>query len=122
MVLAFPRDHMSGNPLIRKSNFVFAFLPVRSFGLRFVVQADFLLAASREELLKENEWNRWLRDSLVSTFALGLSPHGSIGIIDTQVSELCRRFRKFKEGEDPTSLEGLNSKDVMYDSTSNSPL
>ena len=42
---------------------------MRSFGLRFVVQADFLLAASREELLKENEWNLWLRNSLVGAFA-----------------------------------------------------
>ena len=30
--------------------------------------------------------------------ALGLSPHGSASIIDTQVGELCRRFRKYKDG------------------------
>ena len=37
--------------------------------------------------------------ALLNILALGLSPHGSIGIIETQVGELCRRFRKAKEEE-----------------------
>jgi hypothetical protein len=36
--------------------------------------------------------------ALLNILALGLSPHGSIGIIETQVGELCRRFRKYKDG------------------------
>ena len=47
---------------------MFAFLPVRSFGFRFVIQADFLLVANREDIIKENVWNEFLRDMLPDTF------------------------------------------------------
>ena len=36
--------------------------------------------------------------ALLNILALGLSPHGSASIIETQVDELCRRFRKYKGG------------------------
>ena len=44
-MLAFP-THENGEPNVERKNHVFAFLPVRSFGFRFVIQADFLLVAS----------------------------------------------------------------------------
>ena len=34
--------------------------------------------------------------ALLNILARGLSPHGSLGIMNTQVDELCRRFRKYK--------------------------
>lgn len=40
---------------------VYAFLPVRDFGMRFAIQADWLLPASREDVLSDNAWNEWLR-------------------------------------------------------------
>ncbi|KAI0989526.1 hypothetical protein GJ496_006624 [Pomphorhynchus laevis] len=39
---------------------VFAFLPVRSFGLPFIVQADFELPSHRQDLKENSEWNEWL--------------------------------------------------------------
>ena len=47
IVLAFPVNS-DGAPIVERVNHVFAYLPIRSFGFRFVVQADFLLVANRE--------------------------------------------------------------------------
>ena len=41
LMLSFPHAD-DGMPKMRARNFVFAFLPVRAVGLRFVVQGDFL--------------------------------------------------------------------------------
>jgi hypothetical protein len=38
---------------------VFAFLPVSSYGLRFIVQADFVVPASREALVETSAFNQW---------------------------------------------------------------
>ena len=35
--------------------------------------------------------------TLLNVLALNLSPQGSAAILETQVAELCRRFRKFAE-------------------------
>ncbi|CAF4224734.1 unnamed protein product, partial [Rotaria sp. Silwood2] len=43
---------------------LFAYLPVRQFGFRFILQADFEIPASRQDILKGNEWNEWLRDEM----------------------------------------------------------
>lgn len=94
IMLAFP-THEDGQPNVGRTNAVFAFLPVRSFGFRFVIQvhmhlcvyvcmctcvhicsfgfrfviqADFLLVANREDIIKENVWNEFLRDMLPDTF------------------------------------------------------
>ena len=47
---------------------VYSFLPVRSCGFRFAIQADFILASSREDILPDRAWNQWLRDSIPSLF------------------------------------------------------
>lgn len=39
---------------------VFAFLPLRTYGLKFILQGDFILPSSREEVDKNNPWNEWL--------------------------------------------------------------
>ena len=67
IMLAFPTNE-DGQPNIDRKNAVFAFLPVRSFGFRFVIQADFLLVANREDIIKENVWNEFLREMLPTTF------------------------------------------------------
>eukprot|EP00325_Prymnesiales_sp_UTEX-LB-985_P007436 CAMPEP_0174708020 /NCGR_PEP_ID=MMETSP1094-20130205/10379_1 /TAXON_ID=156173 /ORGANISM="Chrysochromulina brevifilum, Strain UTEX LB 985" /LENGTH=352 /DNA_ID=CAMNT_0015906507 /DNA_START=66 /DNA_END=1121 /DNA_ORIENTATION=- len=67
ILIAFPL-HSDGLPDVDRVNNVFAFLPIRSFGFKFVIQADFLLVANREDIMKENVWNIWLRDSLPEAF------------------------------------------------------
>eukprot|EP01001_Neometanema_parovale_P004787 NODE_1704_length_1635_cov_82.102513_g1624_i0.p1 GENE.NODE_1704_length_1635_cov_82.102513_g1624_i0~~NODE_1704_length_1635_cov_82.102513_g1624_i0.p1 ORF type:complete len:543 (+),score=154.13 NODE_1704_length_1635_cov_82.102513_g1624_i0:64-1629(+) len=46
---------------------VFAFLPVREFGFKFLIQADFKLSTTRGDI-PESEWNNWLRDNIPDIF------------------------------------------------------
>ncbi|PIA29997.1 hypothetical protein AQUCO_05800225v1 [Aquilegia coerulea] len=39
---------------------VFAFLPLRTYGLKFILQGDFVLPSSREEVDADSAWNQWL--------------------------------------------------------------
>ena len=49
---------------------IFAFLPTElDTGLPFLVNADFVLSASRESVLVDRPWNQWLRDCIAPTFA-----------------------------------------------------
>jgi hypothetical protein len=72
IVLAFPLTSKEEVDASRKPS-LHAFLPVRPYGFRFVVQADFVLASSREEILKDRPWNRWLRDRLPEVFLRALA-------------------------------------------------
>ncbi|RLB92213.1 MAG: hypothetical protein DRH50_10120 [Deltaproteobacteria bacterium] len=48
---------------------VFAYLPIRSdTGLPFLINADFLLTSSREGILEDEPWNKWLRDCAPAVF------------------------------------------------------
>lgn len=38
----------------------FAFLPLRTYGLKFILQGDFVLPSSREEVDGNSAWNQWL--------------------------------------------------------------
>jgi hypothetical protein len=67
VVLAFPLTS-EGEADASREHSLHAFLPVRRYGFRFVVQADFVLASSREEVLKDRPWNRWLRDRIPEVF------------------------------------------------------
>ncbi|EGZ16198.1 hypothetical protein PHYSODRAFT_334382 [Phytophthora sojae] len=39
---------------------VFAYLPLRSYGFRFILQGDFEIPSSREAITNGSEWNEWL--------------------------------------------------------------
>ena len=41
---------------------VFAYLPLRSYGLRFLLQADWMVPSSREAVDASSAWNQFLRD------------------------------------------------------------
>lgn len=47
---------------------VFAFLPLRSYGFRFIVQGDFDLPSSREDVNSDSPWNQWLREEIPFLF------------------------------------------------------
>jgi hypothetical protein len=47
---------------------VFAFLPVRPYGLKFIIHCDFVLAVGREDILRQNPWNMTLRDAVAPVF------------------------------------------------------
>ncbi|KAK6161744.1 hypothetical protein DH2020_005125 [Rehmannia glutinosa] len=47
---------------------VFAFLPLRTYGLKFIVQGDFVLPSSREEVDMDSPWNQWLLSKFPDLF------------------------------------------------------
>lgn len=61
--LAFPLNNQQ-QPLIAKQD-VYAFLPICSSGLPFLIQAGFLLVASRQGIDGSQPWNRRLQDHIV---------------------------------------------------------
>lgn len=52
---------------------VFAFLPLRSYGFRFIVQGDFDVPSSREDVDRDSSWNQWLRNEIHKLFVEALS-------------------------------------------------
>ena len=50
--------------MIPRNQPVFAYLPVAEYGLRFIVQADFVVSSSRETLQENHVWNQWLANEL----------------------------------------------------------
>lgn len=61
--LAFPLDE-NDCPLLDEQQ-VYAFLPISMSGFPFLIQADFLLVSSRQDIDTSKPWNRRLRDRLV---------------------------------------------------------
>ncbi|KAL5542662.1 hypothetical protein UlMin_010372 [Ulmus minor] len=47
---------------------VFAFLPLRTYGMKFIVQGDFVLPSSREEVDGDSPWNQWLLSEFPDLF------------------------------------------------------
>jgi hypothetical protein len=48
--------------------FVYSYLPIRSYGFPFMIQADFLLVSNRQDIHKNKAWNKWLRDQIPFVF------------------------------------------------------
>lgn len=70
IMLAFPVTE-TGEPVIEKQE-VHAFLPLRCYGFNFIVQADFITSASREDVLEHKEWNSALLRSIIDAFLLAV--------------------------------------------------
>ncbi|KAL4248732.1 hypothetical protein ABKN59_007186 [Abortiporus biennis] len=66
VVLAFPIT--SAKVPVIGNQMVHAFLPLRSYGFSFLIQADFLTAASREDILADSRWNQQLLTGVVDAF------------------------------------------------------
>ncbi|KAL0433045.1 UNVERIFIED_CONTAM: protein NO VEIN [Sesamum latifolium] len=47
---------------------VFSFLPLRKYGLKFILQGDFVLPSSREEVDGNSPWNQWLLSEYPNLF------------------------------------------------------
>ncbi|TCD66329.1 hypothetical protein EIP91_001478 [Steccherinum ochraceum] len=66
LVLAFPLT-MDEKPVIMDQA-VYAFLPLRNFGFKFLIQGDFLTPSSREDILCDLRWNITIRDAIPQAF------------------------------------------------------
>jgi hypothetical protein len=83
VVLAFPLDR-EGQADGSREREVHAYLPVRSYGFRFVVQGDFILSSSREAILADRPWNIWLRDQVALTFVAAVEAfQKEVGVLRT---------------------------------------
>jgi hypothetical protein len=71
LILAFPVKP-DGSAYVVKAQKVFAFLPTRGYGFNFIIQADFLVPANREDIHKDKLWNKWLRDNISSVFLIAV--------------------------------------------------
>ena len=52
---------------------MFAYLPLRSYGFRFIIQGDFEVPSSREDVDGDKSWNQWLREEIPQLFIDALS-------------------------------------------------
>ncbi|KAL3693177.1 hypothetical protein R1sor_006828 [Riccia sorocarpa] len=70
IALAFQLTEVSGGvyEACSEQQQVFAFLPLRAYGLRFIVQGDFIVPSSREEVDCDSDWNQWLRTEIPDVF------------------------------------------------------
>lgn len=66
ITLAFPLTE-SSVPIIKPQN-LFVFLPVRAVGFNFLIQADFVTDASRQDIVKDSLRNVQLVDSVADAF------------------------------------------------------
>ncbi|KKK47810.1 hypothetical protein LCGC14_3151420, partial [marine sediment metagenome] len=48
------------------NSLVFAYFPIKSFGFKFIIHADFQTVTNREDLPEDNSWNLWLIKQLQS--------------------------------------------------------
>ncbi|KAI0316837.1 hypothetical protein OF83DRAFT_1124692 [Amylostereum chailletii] len=66
IVLAFPVD-ADEQPIVTMRE-THAFLPLRCYGFKFIIQADFLTSASRDDVLVDVDWNVVLRAGITTAF------------------------------------------------------
>lgn len=65
--IAFPIDQEV------EKGVLFSYLPVyEKIDLPFFINSDFLLTSSREEVLEDLDWNKWLRNAIAQTYVDGL--------------------------------------------------
>ncbi|KAH7258717.1 hypothetical protein B0J15DRAFT_396321 [Fusarium solani] len=69
ILLAFP---VHDTPSLPTAHQVYAFLPIRSYGFNFLIQADFLLTPNREDL-NSSSWNKTLRNSIPNAFVAAVN-------------------------------------------------
>ncbi|KAI3791105.1 hypothetical protein L2E82_04710 [Cichorium intybus] len=68
--IAFPLEESDDGNYIPKMDqqYVFAFLPLRTYGFKFIIQGDFILPSSREEVDGDSPWNQWLLSEFPNLF------------------------------------------------------
>ncbi|XP_069785977.1 uncharacterized protein [Narcine bancroftii] len=80
LALAFKLDSEKRNQGSRsqpEKQPVFAFLPLRSFGFRFIIQGDFDIPSSREDIDRDSPWNQWLRSEIPQLFLKAMETFSS---------------------------------------------
>ncbi|XP_051530357.1 uncharacterized protein LOC127427065 isoform X2 [Myxocyprinus asiaticus] len=68
LALAFQLSDTASCDVKPQKQPVFAFLPLRSFGFHFIIQGDFDIPSSREDVDRDSSWNQWLRSEIPHLF------------------------------------------------------
>ncbi|KAM7255794.1 hypothetical protein ACFE04_011535 [Oxalis oulophora] len=89
ITLAFPNQERLDRGSV--SHGVYAFLPTEMVtNFPFIIQADFLLASSRESVLLDNKWNKGILDLVPTAFVNAFT--SLVKLTDAPVSNLPRMF------------------------------
>ncbi|KAK9138344.1 hypothetical protein Sjap_008938 [Stephania japonica] len=80
---------------------VFAFLPLRMYGLKFILQGDFVLPSSREEVDGDSAWNQWLLSEFPGLFVSALRSFCALSCFRDSPGKAVAAFMSFVplEGE-----------------------
>ncbi|KAH9928323.1 uncharacterized protein B0H18DRAFT_1000817 [Fomitopsis serialis] len=114
IVLAFPIDG-DGRPAIGKQD-VHAFLPVATYGLNFVVQADFLTSSSREDIIADSQWNRVLLQGVTDTFLAAIERFRQHHILrDCWMRYIPRNARVPFSAVEDSIVKALRSRPILRD-------
>ena len=71
VTLAFPLSE-ADVPIIQSQD-LFVFLPVRAVGFNFIIQADFVTEASRQDIVEDSPRNKGLLDGIADAFIKAIS-------------------------------------------------
>jgi hypothetical protein len=74
---------------------VFAFLPLRNYGLKFILQGDFVLPSSREEVDADSAWNQWLLSEFPSLFVSAQESFRALPCFQTSPGKAVTAFLSF---------------------------
>ncbi|OAG39035.1 hypothetical protein AYO21_06755 [Fonsecaea monophora] len=66
ILLAFP--YIDAQETKLEPQQVYAFLPIRDYGFKFLIHADFLLIANRGDIDSSSQWNTALREAMLAAF------------------------------------------------------
>ncbi|CAF4311132.1 unnamed protein product, partial [Rotaria sp. Silwood2] len=73
IALAFPLHEVNNNgEIILTKQDVYAYLPLRTFGFTFIIQADFEVPSSRQDILSDSIWNQFLLNEIPFVFLSSL--------------------------------------------------
>ncbi|GMH20284.1 hypothetical protein Nepgr_022125 [Nepenthes gracilis] len=74
---------------------VFAFLPLRTYGLKFILQGDFVLTSSREEIDGDSPWNQWLLSEFPGLFVSAEKLFSSLSCYQENPGKAVTAFMSF---------------------------
>ncbi|CAH0021674.1 unnamed protein product [Clonostachys rhizophaga] len=117
ILLAFPKlDNSNSRP---RSQMMYAFLPIRDCGFKFLIQADFLLAASREDIDESSPWNKKILVSLPDAFGSAIEYLNNTELRFTWPRYIPRQDEVQKDYRtvSRSMVTGLSKRDVLESET-----
>ena len=114
LTLAFPlksRSELLGQESLQSLE-VFAFLPLRSYGFRFLVQADWLVPSGREAVDHSSGWNDWLRSQIPDLFISAVKiiiEQASRVLEESKLRSVAQKDDSEDDSEDEPNLESEDS-------------